>query len=94
MWLFKKVKNGESLPSNCAELMRYFLKYSYMHDLSFEFVSRQMSNTMKELEEMEMTEEKIQFAQQMLATSEENRQKAMSELDRENLLLVHKMNNL
>lgn len=81
MWLFKKAKSGESIPLNCSELMRYFFKYSYIQDLSFESVSRQMSNTMKEIESMEMTEEKLQFAQQMLVTSEENRQRAMRELD-------------
>lgn len=81
MWLFKKLREGHRLPQNCARLMHYVLKYGYMVDLSFEGVSRQLSGTMKELEEVEMTDERIKFAQNTLDEIEQNRKKAMLELE-------------
>jgi hypothetical protein len=79
LWLFKKIDDGNSIPSNCAKLMNEVFRKGFYDEISLKGISTYLEDIFEEIDKATISPEQMEHANELLEFAETRRQEIMKE---------------
>lgn len=86
LWLLRKGFDGNPLTVNCYKLISYVIHRSYYYEISLKGMEEYLSDFMRKLDSVPLTEEQLKKSKELLEISEKKRQEKMLEYAVQKLL--------